>query len=252
MISLMKIPFAIVLNLVFLLTLSSPLVSGARADAVLKNPGIPESESLEFSDRIDPQTGYVTARVNISVQKENNRKTYLIKVAEGDLYLNTIQLDYNHLTTISEDRYDNNTGDLLESYRNDGNGRIHFFNREKGINKHFTNTDKNIYSRYAYFLSFGGFPFEVGKSVLFSSYVSEYGDALPMKLSCIAKEAVTVKAGTFECYKLELTVAGWQSLFSSDKFYLYYAADPPHRFIKYEEQDKNGEWYANEFIRIIK
>ncbi len=251
MISFMKATSVFLENLPFLIALSLSFISSARADTVLNNPGIPESESLELSDRIDQHTGYVVAQVDISVQRENDKKTYFIKVAEGELFVNEIQLDYNHLTTISENRYDYKTGQLVESYLNDGNGKVHFFNRENGIDKHFCDNDKNIYSRYAYFLSFGGFPFAVGKSVFFSSYVSEYGDALPMKLSCIAKEFVTVQAGVFDCYKLELAVAGWQSFFSSDKYYLYYAVESPHRFIKYEEKDKNGKWYANELIKII-
>jgi hypothetical protein len=239
-------------NLLFFITIFISLIPGIRAESVLTNPGIPEAVSIELSDRIGQPAGYVIAKVDISVHLENSKKVFLIHVAEGDLFFNKIKLDYNDLTTISEYRYDSKTGQLLESFLNDGNGMIRFFNRDQGISKQFVNNDKNIYSRYAYFLSFEGFPFEVGRSVSFSSYVSEYGDALPMKLSCIAKETVTVKAGTFNCFKLELSVSGWQSLFSSDKYYLYYAVERPHRFIKYEEQDKNGEWYANELVRIIK
>ena len=248
----MTITSATFLGLVFFVTLSLSFVPRAQVEAVFKNPGIPESETIELSDRIDQRTGYVLTRVRISVQQENEKKIYLIQAAEGNLFENTIKLDYDHLTTISEYRYDSKTGQLVESYLNNGEGKIHFFNKEEGIDKHFTNNDTNIYSRYAYFLSFEGFPFEIGKSVSFSSYVSEYGDALPMKLSCIAKESVTVKAGTFECYKLELSVAGWQALFSSDKYYLYYAVEKPHFFVKYEEKDKDGKWYANEFIRVIR
>ena len=240
-------------NLLFFLVFFFSVCPSLMADTVLQNPGIPESAAIELSDRIDQHAGYVTARVNISVHKEDEKKFYLVQVTEGDLFVNTIKLDYNQLTTISEDRYDKKTGQIVESFHNNGKGMIRFVNKEKGIDKQFENSNQNIYSRYAYFLSFRGFPFEVGKSVTFSSYVSEYGDALPMKLSCVAKESVTVKAGTFECYKLELSVAGWQAFFASDKYYLYYAVESPHQFIKYEEKDsKSGEWYANELIRVIK
>jgi hypothetical protein len=247
-----KITTASFLELLIFLVLSLSVCPRLLADTVLQNPGIPESAAIELSDRIDQQGGYVTAQVNISAHQENEKKVYLVQVTEGDQFVNTIKLDYNQLTTISEDRYDKKTGQLLESFHNNGKGSIRFFNKEKGIDRQFENNDINIYSRYAYFLSFRGFPFKVGRSVIFSSYVSEYGDALPMKLSCVAKEWVTVKAGTFECYKLELAVSGWQSFFASDKYYLYYAVESPHQFVKYEEKDKNGEWYANELIRVIK
>jgi hypothetical protein len=251
-VSFVKIFTTALRNLLLIATLFLFFTPGIRAETALKNPGIPESASIELSDRIDQPTGYVVAKVTISVHQENDQKLYLIHVTEGDLFSSRIKLDYDHLTTISEHRYDDKTGQLIESYLNNGDGIVHFFNKDKGIDKQFVNREKNIYSRYAYFLSFEGFPFEVGKSVTFTSYVSEYGDALPMKLSCVGKELVAVQAGTFDCYKLELSVAGWQSFFASDKYYLYYAVENPHQFIKYEEKDKNGEWYANELIRIIK
>ncbi|MDR3628859.1 MAG: hypothetical protein P4L42_00840 [Desulfocapsaceae bacterium] len=247
----MKTTTALLGSFLLFTGVTTSFILQAHAETVFSNPGIPHRESIELSDRIDSKTGYVIARVDISVHQEEREKYYLVNVAEGDLFINTIKLDYDTLTTISESRYDCKTGKVVESYHNNGQGGIRFFNQEKGIDKQFANSDKNIYSRYAYFLSFQGFPFEEGKSVTFASYVAEYGDALPMKVTCKGKKAVKVKAGTFNCYELELSVDGWQSLFASDKYYLYYAVDKPHQFIKYEEKDKNGQWYANELVRVI-
>lgn len=73
-----------------------------------------------------------------------------------------------------------------------------------------------------------------------------------MNVTKVSKQLVTVKAGTFECYKLELNVSSWQSIFDSEKFYLYFSVAGSHPFIKYEEKEKNGRWNSNELIRIIK
>jgi len=77
----------------------------------------------------------------------------------------------------------------------------------------------------------------------------EYGDVLPMKLKNLSKQTITVKKGTFECYKLELSVSGWLSLFTSYKSYLYFSVADTHQFIKYEERDENGVWNADELMK---
>jgi hypothetical protein len=218
--------------------------------SVFKNPGISASETFEITDYIDDTVGYVTAKIDISLKERNNNKYYSIDVEEGGIYSNKIEANYNDLTTIFEKRTDLRSNTVVEDYENPENKIVHFYNKEKGINKNFNNTDRNIYSRYAFFFSFRGFPFDVGKSVTFESYMFEYGDALTMKVTNVSKQFVTVKAGTYECYKLELSVAGWRSLFASDKFYLYFAVTGSHPFIKYEEKESNGIWNANELVKI--
>jgi hypothetical protein len=90
----------------------------------------------------------------------------------------------------------------------------------------------------------------MGKTVYFKTFMYEYGDALTMKLSCVDLVKVKVKAGDFDCYKLELSVSGWQSIFVPDKFYLYFAKDAPHQFIKYEEKSDDGKWLASELVKV--
>lgn len=218
---------------------------------VLRNPGIPESESYVITDFIDNTVGFVQTKIDIFVRERANQKYYYIHAEEGDLFINDVELNYNDLTTILEKRVDKRDNSLVELYENNGNGIVHFFNKEKGIDKQFENSDKNIYSRYAYFVSLRGFPFEVGNSVKFISYMYEYGDALSMKVTALSKETVTVKGGVFECYKLELAVAGWISLVAPFKSYFYFTVDGTHRFIKYQEKADNGGWNNDELVKII-
>lgn len=233
-----------------LLFASLLIATVTTGQSVFKNPGVLESESFVITDFIDNTIGYVETKIDISLKERNNQKYYHIQVEEANLYLNEIEINYNDLTTISEKRINKKDNSVEEYYQNFGNGKIHFFNKEKGIDKDFNNTDKNIYSRYAYFISFRGFPFETSKSVTFDTYMFEYGDALSMKVTILSKQTVTVKAGTFECYKMELAVAGWLSLFAPFKSYLYFTVGGTHQFIKYEEKADNGGWNADELIRI--
>jgi hypothetical protein len=78
----------------------------------------------------------------------------------------------------------------------------------------------------------------------------EIDDEVPMKLICVDKLKVQVKAGNFECYKLELSVAGWWSLVARNKFYLYFDVNVPHQFIRYEEKGKDGSLIVNELVEV--
>ncbi len=235
---------------VFIVFFSLYILICYATEPVFKNPGFPDSESYEIKDYIDDKIGFVIAKVDISVQDKKGEKIYHLSVNEGNIFFNEIDLNYNNLTTISEKRTDLRDNTIVEQYINLGNNKVYFMNKEKKINKVFNQTDSNIYSRYAYFFSFSGFPFETAKSVTFKSYMFEYGDALNMKVTDVSNEVVKVKTGTYNCYKLELMVAGWQSVFASDKYYLYFSTQPPHQFIKYEEKEANGLWNANELFKI--
>ena len=235
-------------KILLLIILINPSI--IKSQPVFKNPGIPESESFEITNYISKEIGFVTTKIEIKTEEKNHVKYYHILVNEGNIYSNDIEVNYNDLTTISEKRVDLKTNNIIEYYTK-SNNLVHFFNSEKKINKNFQVSDNNIYSRYAFFFSFRGFPFESANSVTFKSYMFEYGDALTMKVNNLGKKTVTVKAGSYNCYKLELSVSGWQSIFASDKYYLYFNVEKPHSFIKYEEND-DGVMNANDLINIIK
>ena len=239
-------------RLIFFLFFSGFSLQGLMAGPVFQNPGIADSEYFEITDYINKETGYVIAKVSITLKTRNGEKYYHLLVREGNLFLNDIEVRYHDLTTITEKRYDSRTGTLIELFSFDGVSRVRLYNREKKLDKYFTVSDGNIYSRYAYLVSFRGFPFNGASSAVFKSYMFEYGDAMAMKLSRIARQSVTVRAGTFDCYKLELTVTGWLSIFVKGKFNLYFEAAPPHRFVKYEEMDDKGNWDANELVKYKK
>ena len=125
---------------------------------------------------------------------------------------------------------------------------MHFFNAAKNIDLNTNTTDRNIYSRYSYFFSMSGFPFETAPEVHFLSYMFEYGNALELRATNMGKVKVKVKAGTFECYKLEVAVGGWQAPFAQDKYYLYFTVAKPHHFVKFDQKVEDGLWLSNELI----
>jgi hypothetical protein len=220
------------------------------AQPVLKNPGLPNSESFEIYELVDPKIGRVTAKVDVVLKERNHLKYYVIHINEGGFFSNEIEIRYSDLTTISEKRTDLKTNTVIQYFKK-SNDTIKFYSAEKGINKTIVTSETNIYSPLAFYFSFRGFPFETGKSVSFKSYIYQYGGVLTMNLISKPKQTVTVKAGAFECYVLELSVGSWKSLFAPDKYYLYFSVASPHIFVRYEEKI-NGNWSADELIRYNK
>lgn len=214
--------------------------------SVMKNPGIPSSESYVIHEYLDSKTGYITSKINISLQEQNNVKYYSVVVNEGDLYRNEITINYSDLTTLSEKRMDLKQNKVVQSFVKAGN-QVHFYNAEKNLDKTITTDETNIYSPLAYFISFRGFPFKTGNQVSFKTYMYVYGGELTMNLKQVDIKTVTVKAGTFRCNVLELSVGGWQSWFAPDKYYLYFSVDPPYRFVKYDEMVE-GKWVPDELV----
>ena len=213
---------------------------------VMKNPGLPESESYVIHEFFDVTTGYIISKINVSLKEKDNIKYYEVVIDEGGLFRNEIDIRYPDLTTISEKRIDLKNNKVIQSFTKTGN-TIHFYDEKKDIDKIYTTNETNIYSPLAFIISFRGFPFKTGNDVSFQAYMYAYGGALTMNLEQVDVKTVTVKAGTYKCNVLELSVGGWQSLFAPDKYYLYYSADPPYQFVKYEEKI-NGEWMADELV----
>jgi hypothetical protein len=56
----------------------------------------------------------------------------------------------------------------------------------------------------------------------------------------LGEEKITVPAGTFDCYKLEVAASGGIIKRFTSKYYLWYTKEPPHRFVKFQDKDKEN------------
>lgn len=59
------------------------------------------------------------------------------------------------------------------------------------------------------------------------------------KVKFIGEEKVTVPAGTFNCYKLEVSAGNWVIKRVTSKYYFWFMKEPPYRFVRF--QDKDGD-----------
>ena len=224
--------------------------AGPAVGPVFTNPGMPSQCTMEIRDRLDARRGYVKAVVTVTRRQDSNGLYYAITSREGDDYANEIRLNYGDLTSAFEKRTDLRSGSVVELYERIDSNHVRFVSREKKVDRQFSISDPNIYTRFAYFVSFAGFPFVTKANVSFKTYISEYGDALTMRLRNLGLTRITVPAGSFDCYKLELSVSGWQAMFARDKYYLYFDAALPHHFVRYDEKD-GDRWYSNDLLSYI-
>lgn len=70
--------------------------------------------------------------------------------------------------------------------------------------------------------------------------VTREGKVVAMATQIVGRERVSVPAGTFESYKIELEITGilgWAANLVLPKMYLWHAVAPPHVWIKYQGPD---------------
>jgi len=122
-------------------------------------------------------------------------------------------------------------------------GKVHFTfpEKEKTVNL----SGENYYDLSTLALVFRTFPFGQGEKVdfqvvmdgargsplgTFNMYVQETG-----------REQVTVPAGVYDCYKLEMGVGGFAGVFARGyRYYFWYTAQEPHFLVRYEEKKERG------------
>lgn len=224
------------------------LISTACADQpVFKNPGLPEKIKMTAWDYVNKKEGFVKADISATVREVSGKKYFYIESTEGKYFKNCMTLNYETLTPVEEQRFDLRAGKLIESIKITDN-TVHFFHAGKNIDMNVNTNERNIYSRYSYFFSMCGFPFETAKEVHYLSYMFEYGNALELRATNLGKVRIKVKAGTFDCYKLEVAVGGWQAPFAPDKYFLYFTVAQPHYFVKFDQKVEDGKWLSNELM----
>lgn len=97
-----------------------------------------------------------------------------------------------------------------------------------------------FYTGYMLFFDFQGFPFESDEVIKYIQ-VPDGTDGTPMgpfgmEVRKAGREMVTVPAGQFDCYKLEVIPGGVDEyLGGTFKYYYWFTVDEPHVWIKYED-----------------
>ena len=81
-----------------------------------------------------------------------------------------------------------------------------------------------------------GFPFTKLEKLKISYFGEQRKSAYSMSVKCKGREKMTVKNGTFDCYKLELGMDGFFGTFLP-KMNAWYSVEAPHYLVYYEGPD---------------
>jgi len=82
--------------------------------------------------------------------------------------------------------------------------------------------------------------------------ITRDGKAVPVVASVVGTERVTVPAGTFECYKIEVDPTGFIGFLSDiflPRIFMWHTVAPPHYWVKYQGPDEGR--LSREIIREL-
>lgn len=90
----------------------------------------------------------------------------------------------------------------------------------------------DAYDMFTLFYVLRGFPYEREKRVEFPLVMSK-PHIVKVSLEVVSKENITVRAGTFLCYKLRMKPAGIFGYFYRKSWYFWFTVEKPHHFVKH-------------------
>ena len=234
----------------FILLLPGNVVFGS----VLSDPGIPDGEQIIWrwtSEDADPILSTVTWRV----KERNGRSVYEITTDSGEQKQGKYVIDKSDLRLVwlnIVEMTEKGKSEITIDVRNNRECLIHDLEGKR--------KDKEIdgcpdgYNGIILPFSLRGYPFGRRREVELR-ITPPFQSGTPMwawrmwksYAKLLAEEKVTVPAGTFDCYKLEVAASGGLIRKVTSEYYFWYTKEHPHYFVKYQDKDAKS---VTELIEI--
>ena len=230
----------------FCFLLIAVLLESEAPASILSDPGVPDGEQIVWrvtKEGRKPRFSVVTW----NVRDRDGRPVYEITADSGERKQANYIIDKSSLRLIA-----------LHVLRNDHRGRSDIaievnegrqylgydFNGKRGGRD--IEYYENSYNGMILPFSLRGFPFGKEKKIKLR-ITPPFKPGLPLWAWKMWKsyvkfrgvEKVTVPAGTFDCYKLEVAPSSRLIRQFTSKYYFWFTKGPPHCFVKY--QDKGGD-----------
>ena len=223
--------------------------------SILSDPGVPDGEQIVWrvsrSDR-EPTFSIITWRVKDRGDKpvyeitedsgERKQAKYIIDKCD-------LRLIWSHIVRDTEDGKSEVTIEVKDKYQY----LVHDF-RNRRKDKKTTHYPDGYNGRILGF-SLRGFPFGKQKEVNLR-ITPPFSHKTPLWVwkmwesyaRFLGEERVTVPAGTFDCYKLEVAASGGLIKWFTSEHYFWFTKEPPHQFVKYEDGKRVTELMEIRFI----
>jgi hypothetical protein len=219
--------------------------SGAYS-SVLKDPGIADGEQIIWRG-ITPDGREILSTVTWHVKERDGKPIYEIITDSGEIKQGKYILEKSDLQLvwlhISEDMGEG-ISDVVIDVKGDKQYLTYNFKgkREERDTKHHADGYNGLILGFC----LRGFPFGKQEEVKMR-ITPPFGPNMPgwawkmwkAYAKVVGEEKVTVTAGTFDCYKLEIAASGGLIRLFTSEYYFWFAKESPHCFVKY--QDKDGK-----------
>ncbi len=232
-----------VLALLWLL-ISMALVRAEEPVSLITDPGVPDGERIVWrTSRRDKEPEFTT--VTWRAKNRGVKPVYEITAVTGERKQAKYIIDRRDLRLIwcrvlrnTEDGKSEVVIDVKDGYQH----LIHDF-KNKRKEKEIEHRPHG-YNGSILLFSLRGFPFGE-QNELRLRLTPPFIPRMPLwiwrmwksRVRFLGEESVTVPAGTFGCHKLEVAASGGLIRQFTSEYYLWYAKEPPHHFVKYQDTD---------------
>lgn len=214
--------------------------------SALRDPGVLDGEQIVWR-WTNQEKGQVLSIMTWNIKNSNQNPVYEINLNSGNRKQAKYVIDKSDLrlvfADVSEEVKDGRYNLTIETR----DGCQYLTNKFKGkLNKKDIKNHSDGYDGIILPFSLRGFPFGEKKD-LEIHITPPFKPDVPLwawkmwkaYAKFLGEEKVTVPAGTFDCYKLELGASGGLIKRFASEYYFWFAKEPPHHFVKY--QDKDGK-----------
>jgi hypothetical protein len=220
------------------------LLSVEAFGSVFSDPGVPDGEQIVWRwSRHDEEPTFST--VTWRVKDRDGKPVYEITTDSGQrkqgkyiIGRSDLRLVWVHVVQSTE----KGKSEITIEARGDHQYLIHDYQNERKEKE--TDNYPDGYDGIALSFSLRGFPFGKQEEVELR-LTPPFRPGMPRwawkmwksYARLLGEEEVTVPAGTFDCYKLEVGASGGLIRRFTSEYYFWYTKEPPHYFVKYQDKE---------------
>jgi hypothetical protein len=213
--------------------------------SVLKDPGVPDGEQIVWRITKEKDDGILFGTITWHIKDRDGKPVYEIiedggerKQAKYIIDKSDLRLIWAHVIREGKDGRSEATIEVT----GDRQCLVHNHNNKSKDKK--IDHEPDGYNGMVLGFCLRGFPFE-SQTEVDLKLTPPFRPEIPLwawkmwksYVKLLGEEKVTVPAGTFDCYKLEVAASGGLIRRFTSEYYFWFTKEPPHRFVKYQDDD---------------
>ena len=213
--------------------------------SVLKDPGIPDGEQIVWRVTREKDDGILFGTITWHIKDRDGKPVYEITEDGGERKQGKYVIDRSDLRLIwAHVIRETDEGKSEATIEVRGNRQYLVHNHGNKSKDKRIDHEPEGYNGMSLGFSLRGFPFESQTEVKLK-LTPPFRPGIPFwawkmwksYIKLLGEEKVTVPAGTFDCYKLEVAASGGLIRRFTSEYYFWFTKEPPHRFVKYQDDD---------------